>query len=179
MKILKNILDNKLNLRTQPNFPIDGVEFIDITPLILEKNVYDEIIDKLYNELKDKNIDYIIAPEARGYVFGSILSNKLGIGFVPVRKQGKLPPNFVEKIFESKKEYGKDILEIPKLVNQEYKNKRIYIIDDIYATGNTIKAIKEILNELGSIVVGVGVVINISNLNNDKDIFSIIDIEET
>ena len=65
-----------------------------------------------------------------------------------------------QKILDlNKKEYGKDILEIPKLVNQEYKNKRIYIIDDIYATGNTIKAIKEILNEIGSIVVGVGVLL--------------------
>ena len=74
MKILKNMLDNKLNLRTQNNFPIEGVEFIDINPLILQGEVYSEIIDKMYDEIKDKKIDYIVSPEARGFIFGSILS---------------------------------------------------------------------------------------------------------
>lgn len=178
MKILKNMLDIKLNLRTQQNFPINGVEFIDINPLILQGDVYNEIIDKIYDELKDKQIDYIVSPEARGFVFGSIIANKLGIGMIPVRKQGKIPPNHVECSFESEKEYGKDILELPKLVNNDYKNKNIYIIDDIYATGNTIKSIANALNKMNAKVVGIGVVINIKNLNLNEGIFSLIDIEE-
>lgn len=179
MKIIKNMLDTKLNLRTQNDFPIDGVEFIDINPLILQGDVYSEIIDKMYNEIKDKKIDYIVSPEARGFIFGSILANKLGIGLIPVRKQGKIPSNYVEKAFYSTKEYGQDILEIPKLVNDTFKDKRVYILDDIYATGNTINAITKTLTELGAKVIGIGVAINIINLNCDKDVFSLIDIEET
>lgn len=179
MKILKNMLDNKLNLRTQNNFPIEGVEFIDINPLILQGEVYSEIIDKMYDEIKDKKIDYIVSPEARGFIFGSILANKLGVGIIPVRKQGKIPSNYVDKTFYSTKEYGQDILEIPKLVNDTYKDKRVYILDDIYATGNTINAITNTLTELGAKVIGIGVAINITNLNCNNDVFSLIDIEET
>ncbi len=178
MKILKNSLKNKDNIRTQKDFPIKGVEFIDITPLILQKELFNEIIDVLYNKLKNEKIDYIVAPEARGFIFGSVVANKLGIGLIPIRKSGKLPPEHVEICFESEKEYGKDKLELPKLVNEIYLNKNVYIIDDIYATGNTVKSIKNILEKLGSKVVGTGVIINILNLNNDKDVFSLIDIEE-
>lgn len=179
MKIIKNMLDTKLNLRTQKDFPIEGVEFIDINPLILQGEVYSEIIDKMYDEIKDKKIDYIVSPEARGFIFGSILANKLGVGIIPVRKQGKIPSNYVEKPFYSTKEYGQDILEIPKLVNDTYKDKRVYILDDIYATGNTINAITNTLTELGAKVIGIGVAINIINLNCNNDVFSLIDIEET
>ena len=68
MKILKNKLKNKLNIRTQENYPIEGVEFIDIMPLIIQKETLKEIIDLFVNEVKDKNVDYIIAPEARGFL---------------------------------------------------------------------------------------------------------------
>ncbi|MBQ9013388.1 MAG: adenine phosphoribosyltransferase, partial [Bacilli bacterium] len=97
MKIIKNMLNTKLNLRTQKDFPIEGVEFIDINPLILQGEVYSEIIDKMYDEIKDKKIDYIVSPEARGFIFGSIIANKLGVGIIPVRKQGKIPSNYVDK----------------------------------------------------------------------------------
>ena len=80
--------------------------------------------------------------------------------------------------FEYEKEYGKDILELPKLVNDEYKNNNFYIIDDIYATGNTMKATKESIETLGGNVVGEGVVMNIVELNDNKELFSLIDINE-
>lgn len=179
MKILKNNLENELNLRTEKNYPIEGIEFIDITPLILQKETYNEIIDLFVKEIKEKNIDYILAPEARGFLFGSPVASKLNIGCIPVRKKGKLPPTTVEVEFEYEKEYGRDILALPKLVNEEYENKNFYIIDDIYATGNTIKSIKNAIQVLKGNVVGVGVVMNIVELNNEKDIFSIIDINES
>ena len=80
--------------------------------------------------------------------------------------------------FEYEKEYGKDILELPKLVNDEYKNNNFYIIDDIYATGNTSNAIKESIIKLGGNVIGEGVVMNIVELNDNKELFSLIDVNE-
>lgn len=178
MKILKNELINELNLRTEKDYPIKGIEFIDMIPLIMQKNVYSEIVDKFTNELKNKNIDYIITPEARGFLFGCPVAYRLNIGCIPVRKKGKIPPTTVEKEFEYEKEYGKDILVLPKLVNEEYKGKRFYIIDDIYATGNTVKVIKKAVEDLGGIISGIGVVMNIVELNNDINIYSMIDINE-
>ena len=178
MKVLKNNLKNELNIRTEKNFPIEGIEFIDITPVIIQKEALKEIIDKFEEELKEKNIDYILAPEARGFLFGVAVADRLNIGCIPVRKKGKLPPTTVESVFEYEKEYGMDKLELPKLINEEYKDKNFYIIDDIYATGNTMKAISKAIEGLGGNVAGKGVLMNIVKLNNDTDVFSLLDIEE-
>lgn len=178
MKILKNELKNKLNIRTEKNFPKEGIEFIDIMPLIIQKETFNEIIEKFARIIKEKNVDYIIGPEARGLIIGAAIANKLEIGFVPVRKAGKLPPSTVECKIEYEKEYGKDILELPKLVNEEYKGKKFYIVDDIYATGNTMKAIKYAIESVGGIVEGEGVIMNIKELNNDINIYSLLDINE-
>jgi adenine phosphoribosyltransferase len=179
MKILRNELVNAPKLRSQKNFPIKDIEFIDITPTILQKEVFNEIIDKFYERLKDENLDYLVLPEARGFLFGSAVAQRLNVGIVPVRKKGKLPPNFVEVSFEYKKEYGKDVFELPKLVDDEYAGKRFYIIDDLYATGNTMKAIAEAIEELSGVVVGMGAIVNIPSLNDDKNVYSLIDLEET
>ncbi|MGN1297116.1 MAG: adenine phosphoribosyltransferase [Clostridia bacterium] len=178
MKIIRNVLKNELNIRTEKNYPMEGIEFIDITPLILQKETLREITEMFVKHLKEKEIDYIVAPEARGFLFGTAVANELNVGCIPVRKKGKLPPTTVEKQFEYEKEYGKDILELPKLVNQDYENKKFYIIDDIYATGNTMKAIKESIEKLGGEVVGQGAVMNIVELNNNKEVFSLIDVNE-
>ena len=178
MKIIKNVIKSKLNIRTEKDFPIEGIEFIDITPLTLQNEVFKEITEKFVEELKDKKLDYIVVPEARGFLFGTAIANKLNIGCIPVRKKGKLPPTTVEKSLEYEKEYGKDILELPKLINEEYKDKRFYILDDIYATGNTSKSLKEAIEGLGGIVVGEGTIINIVELNNNSELFSLIDINE-
>ena len=178
MKVINNKLKNSLNIRTEMDFPVKGVEFIDITPLIIDSNILSEITNLFMEELKDKKIDYIVVPEARGFLFGSIIANILGIGLVPVRKKGKLPPSTVVKQFSYKKEYGSDIFELPMLVNDDYENKNFYIIDDIYATGNTVRSIRDAIVSLGGSVIGSGVVMNIIELNDDKDVFSIIDVNE-
>ena len=177
MKIIKNKLTKELNLRTEKDFPMEGIEFIDINPLLLQKEVFQEIIEKMVYEIKDKKIDYIVAPEARGFLIGTVLAEKLKVGFVPVRKKGKMPPTTVEKEFSYEKEYGKDILALPKLVKEEYQDKNFYIVDDVYATGNTAKAIQKAIEVLGGNIVGIGVILNIVELNQD-DIFSLIDIHE-
>ena len=178
MKILKNELKSELNIRTEKDFPKEGIEFIDIMPLIIQKETFSEIIEKFVQEIQDKNVDYIVGPEARGLIIGAAVANKLGIGFIPVRKAGKLPPSTVETKFEYEKEYGKDELELPKLVNEEYRGKNFYIVDDIYATGNTMKAIKQAIEDAGGIIKGEGVIMNIKELNNDSDIYSLLDINE-
>lgn len=178
MKIIRNELKNELHIRTQKDFPKEGIEFIDIMPLIIQKETFKEIVDKFLEELAEKKIDYIVGPEARGLIVGAAVASKLEIGFIPVRKAGKLPPMTVEKQFEYEKEYGKDKLELPKLVNESYTDKKIYILDDIYATGNTMKAIKTAIEEVGGIVVGQGVIMNIKELNDATDVFSLLDVHE-
>ena len=161
MKIIRNALKNDLNLRTEKDFPTKGIEFIDINPLILQKETLKEIIDIFVDFLKDSKIDYIVAPEARGFLFAMAIAHELNCGCIPVRKKGKLPPSTIEASFNYEKEYGKDTLELPKLVNKKYKGKTFYIVDDIYATGNTMKAIKNEIIKLGGKVLGEGAVINI------------------
>jgi adenine phosphoribosyltransferase len=178
MKIINCKIKSKLCLRTEKDFPKKGIEFIDINPLILQKNVLNEITNLFVDELKDKKIDYIVAPEARGFLFGSIIANMLNVGLIPVRKKGKLAPSTVECQFDYVKEYGKDSLELPKLVNDDYNGKKFYIIDDIYATGNTMKVIKEAIEKLGGEVIGEGAVLNIIELNDNKSLFSLIDVNE-
>ena len=149
MKILKNKLKSELNLRCEKDFPVKGIEFIDINPLIIQKETLKEITRLFVKELKNKEIDYIVAPEARGFLFGSCIATDLGVGLIPARKKGKLAPSTVECEFDYIKEYGKDHLELPKLVNTSYKNKNFYLLDDIYATGNTLKVIREAIEKLG------------------------------
>lgn len=178
MKILKNELKSELNIRTEKNFPKEGIEFIDIMPLIIQKETFKEIIEKFVQEIQNKEVDYIVGPEARGLILGAAIANRLDIGFIAVRKAGKLPPSTVEMKVEYEKEYGKDVLELPKLVNEDYKGKNFYIVDDIYATGNTIKAIKTAIENVGGIIKGEGVIMNIKELNNDTNIYSLLDINE-
>ena len=178
MKVLKNELKNELNLRTQQDFPVKGVNFIDVVPLFIQKDTLKEIIDKFILELEEKDIDYIVAPESRGFLLGVSIASNLDIGFVPVRKKDKLPPTTVEEQFSYEKEYGIDSLELPKLVNDDYRNKKFYIVDDIYATGNTITSIKKAIEALGGTVIGEGVILNIVELNDNKELFSLIDVNE-
>ena len=171
-------MKNKLNIRTEKDFPKKGIEFIDITPLFLQKETLKEMQDLFKKEIKKQEVDYIVGPEARGFLLGSMLATALGVGFIPVRKKGKLPPTTVAATANYTKEYGDDVLELPKLVKGSYKNKKFYLVDDIYATGNTMNAIKNSIEEQGGKVVGEGVIINIQELNEKKDLFSLIDINE-
>ena len=178
MKILENRISNKLNIRTEKDFPKKGIEFVDINPLFMDKDLINEIKDKFVEEISKYEVDYIVGPEARGFMIGTMIATNLNVGFIPVRKKNKLPPTTVAAKVEYEKEYGKDILELPKLVDEEYKDKKFYLVDDIYATGNTMNAIKSKIEELGGLVQGIGVIINIKELNNAENIFSLIDINE-
>ena len=165
-------------IRNIQDYPKKGILFRDITTLLQNKDAFKYAIDKMAEQISSEKIEYIVGAESRGFLIGSALAYKLNCGFIPVRKKGKLPPTTVKSTFEYVKEYGKDELELPKLINnEEYKDKNFYIIDDIYATGNTVQSLKKEIENLGGNVVGISVVINIKELNNDE-LFSILDVNE-
>lgn len=149
-------------LRFIEDFPVKGVKFIDISPKLADQNDFSNIISDMCSKVP-ANADYIIAPESRGYIFGTAVANKLKIGFVPIRKPGKLPDDLVLSV-DYYKEYGKDSLCLPK--NSNYENKNFYFIDDVLATGGTLEASKELIKKCGGNFVGAGVYINIEALNN-------------
>lgn len=149
-------------LRFIEDFPVKGVKFIDISPKLADKEDFSNIINKMCSTVPE-GTDYIIAPESRGYIFGTAVANKLDIGFVPIRKPGKLPDDLVLSV-DYYKEYGKDSLCLPK--NDNYENKKFYFIDDVLATGGTLDASKELIEKCGGTFVGAGVYINIKALNN-------------
>ena len=151
-------------LRIIENFPKEGVTFVDISPKLADKNDFNEIIEKMC-EMVPKNTDYIVGPESRGYIFAAPVAIKLGIGFIPVRKKGKLPDNLVYSA-EYEKEYGVDVICLPK--NNNYEGKNFYVIDDVLATGGTLKACKELISKCNGNYVGAGFYINITSLNDEN-----------
>ena len=149
-------------LRFIQDFPAKGVKFIDISPKLTDKNDFKAIIDEMTSRVPT-NTDFIVAPESRGYIFGTALAINLGLGFVPIRKPGKLPDDLVITA-EYEKEYGKDTLCLP--TNENYEGKNFYFVDDVLATGGTLNAAKELVEKAGGNFVGAGVYINIQALNN-------------
>lgn len=148
------------------NFPKPGICFKDITPILKNHVIYHNVIDKMIEFVKASNANIIIAPEARGFLFGAPIAYASNTDLVLVRKPGKLPRE-TEKIIY-KLEYGEDSLEIHK--NDLKPNDRVIIIDDILATGGTIKAIEKIINKTNAQLVGVGVLIDLKKLH-EKDLF--------
>ena len=161
MNIVRNVLKNELNIRTEKDFPIKGIEFIDITPLILDKNVLQEIIELFVNEIKEKNIDYIVAPEARGFLLGSAVANQLNIGFIPVRKKGKLPYKTISTTYSL--EYGTATIEMH--IDAVNKKDNVLIVDDLLATGGTAYAAVELIKKLNANVAACAFVIELTFLN--------------
>ena len=151
-------------LRYIPNFPKQGITFIDITPKLADGKDLEETVNEMCKKVP-KNVDYIIAPEARGYLFGVPIATKLGVGFIPVRKRGKLPDDLVY-MAEYEKEYGKDILCLPK--NDGYEGKNFYVVDDILATGGTLRACKDLIRKCGGNYVGAGMYIKIKGLSKES-----------
>ena len=142
-------MDLKSKVRVIEGFPKEGISFKDITTLISDGEAFKEAVEIMKKNLEDKNIDYIVGPEARGFVFGSAVAFAMGKGFIPIRKPGKLPGEVVK--FEYSLEYGKDILEISKGALK--KGDRVAIVDDLLATGGTINACANLVESQGANVV--------------------------
>ena len=144
-----------------PNWPAEGVLFKDITPLLADGQVFNEIMDDLSIMVDnfDNRIDLVAGIESRGFIFGAGLSALNGCGFIPVRKEGKLPPP-VEYI-DSTKEYGNEVLEVKP------GSGDVLIVDDVLATGGTLRATEQLLTEAGYNVVGAIVLIDITYLHGE------------
>lgn len=154
-------MDFKSHIRVIEGFPQPGVSFKDITTLLGNGEVYRGAIDALRDMVKEKKIDVVCGPEARGFVIGGPLAYALGVGFVPIRKKGKLPYETVEAEYDL--EYGKDVLAIHKDAIQPGQN--VLIADDLLATGGTISTCIDLVQQLGGNVVGAAFLIELSELN--------------
>jgi adenine phosphoribosyltransferase len=148
-------------IRVIPDFPQPGIRFKDITTLLQNGPVYKEAILQLKQLVKDKQIDVIAGPEARGFVIGAPLAIELGVGFAPIRKSGKLPGETVEADYSL--EYGKDKLAMHK--DAILPGQKVLIADDLLATGGTIQTSISLINQLGGEVIGAAFLIELSYLN--------------
>jgi len=148
-------------IRAIPDFPIPGILFRDIMPLLGDKAGFKSMVDLFVDKYRDSQIDYVVGIEARGYMLGSAVAYALGAGFVPVRKPGKLPSNKYTEEYEL--EYGTNTLEIHD--DAVPKGGRVLVIDDLLATGGTMAATLRLLSRLGANIVGVGVLIELADLN--------------
>lgn len=154
------------HIRNVPDFPKKGILFKDITTALKDSNVFSAIIDNMYDSIKDLNIDYIAAIESRGYIFGAPLAYKTGKGLVIIRKPGKLPAETVKE--EYSLEYGTDALEIHKDAIE--KGKNVLLVDDLLATGGTIKASTRLIKKVGGNVVGCLFLIELTELSANAGI---------
>ena len=171
-------MDFKEKIRVIEDFPKAGISFKDITTLIGDGNALKASVDEIVNYLKDKKIDVVVGPEARGFIFGVPVAYALGVGFVPVRKPGKLPYETISMKYDL--EYGQDELQIHK--DAIKPGQRVAIIDDLLATGGTIKAVADLVEEAGGEVVSLDFAIELTGLNGrDKlgkyDVYSLTEYE--
>ena len=150
----------KEKIRTIPNWPKPGVMFRDITTLLQDKEGIRKVLDILYNRYKNREIDVIVGIESRGFIIAGALAEKLGIGFVPVRKKGKLPFETISQTYEL--EYGTDTVEIHKdAINP---GERVLVIDDLVATGGTVLASCQLVEKLGGKVEETAFIIELPEL---------------
>lgn len=146
------------------DFPKEGILFRDITTLLENADAFKESIDLLYDIYKDTKADCVVAADARGFIFGSVLAYKLGIGLVLVRKKGKLPRK--TRSVEYSLEYGKSVLEISE--NAIKEGQRAILIDDLLATGGTAKAMVELVNQAKAKIVSFAFIIELFDLGGKK-----------
>ena len=155
------VSDLKKHIRDIPNFPQEGIIFKDISTLIKNKEAFRKSIDTLARKFKNERVEYVVGVEARGFIFGAALAYKLGAGFVPVRKKGKLPYKTNSVTYQL--EYGTDTLEIHE---DAFKpNARVLIVDDLLATGGTVAAVTDLIKAQKAKIVGVAFLVELKFLN--------------
>ena len=154
-------LDLRDRVRDVPDFPKPGIVFKDLMPLVADATYFRETIDRLADLARPRQPDIILGAEARGFIFGGALADRLGCGFVPARKPGKLPWETVEATYDL--EYGTDRLQIH--ADAISKGTRVIVHDDVLATGGTARAKTELVEQLGGEVVGLLFVVELAFLN--------------
>lgn len=153
-------MDLKKYVADVQDFPKEGILFRDISPLMNNGAAYKEATDKIVEFAKENKIDLVVGPEARGFIFGCPVSYVLGVGFVPVRKPGKLPREVISYSYDL--EYGSNSLCLHK--DSIKKGQRVLIVDDLLATGGTVEATIKLVEELGGIVAGLAFLIELDDL---------------
>lgn len=148
-------------IREVPDFPKPGINFYDITTLLLDPNGLEETIDSLTETCRGMDIDTVIGIESRGFIFGTPLAYNLGVGFIPVRKPNKLPADKVSVSYDL--EYGQDTLEMHRDAVGE--GHRVLIVDDLLATGGTARAVCDLVESAGGTVAGLLFVVELDFLN--------------
>lgn len=174
----EKIIDLKQKIRNIPDFPQKGIVFRDITPLVRDSKAFRYAVDQMAAHFENMKIDAILGAEARGFIFGAAMAYKMGVGFIPVRKPGKLPYKTCEVSYEL--EYGESKLEMH--LDAVTRGDRILIVDDLVATGGTAKAKAELVEKLGGEVTGFCFLIELEYLNPRKllegyEVFSLIKYE--
>lgn len=154
-------MDYKKYITIVQNWPKEGIEFKDITPLMDNGPAFKAAVDEVVEYAKGKEVDIIVGPEARGFIIGCPVAYALETGFAPVRKAGKLPREVIK--IEYGLEYGENVLTIHK--DAIKPGQRVLITDDLLATGGTIEATIKLVEELGGIVVGCAFLIELSYLD--------------
>lgn len=164
----------KSMIRDIPDFPKKGIVFKDITPLLADPKAFKYAVDVIAENYKNKKIDMVLGAEARGFIIGSALAYRLGAGFVPARKPGKLPSTVTSVQYAL--EYGVDSLEMHD--DAIAKGHNVLIVDDVLATGGTAAAKIELIRKMGGNLIGTAFLIELSFLNGaqklDSDIYSLI-----
>src|SRR3989338_7439136 len=165
----------KSHIRDVPDFPKEGIIFKDITTLLKDKNAFKKSVDLLAMKFKKERIEAVVGVEARGFIFGAALAYKLGAGFIPVRKKGKLPSKTKRVTYEL--EYGSDVLEIHE--DALAPNTRVLVVDDLLATGGTIKAVLELVKAERAVIAGVAFLVELrflkgKNKLKDFPVYSVI-----
>lgn len=169
-------MDFRDHIRVISDFPKEGISYKDITTLLKEGKVFHEAINALVEKIKPWQPDVIVGPEARGFLFGAPVAYALGVGFVPVRKPGKLPAKTISETYAL--EYGFDTLEVH--ADAIKPGERVVILDDLLATGGTTLATANLIKKIGADVVGMGFLIELSFLNGrekltDYPLFSLVE----
>ena len=151
----------KTRIRNVPDFPKAGILFYDITTLLQDPEGFRLAIDAVTLPFRDHQIDLVVGIESRGFIFGAAVADRIGAGFAPVRKPGKLPSSTIRATYDL--EYGSDSLEMHADAVRE--GQRTIIIDDLLATGGTARATTDLVKRLGGEVVGLGFLIELAALN--------------
>ncbi|TMN21054.1 adenine phosphoribosyltransferase [Lentibacillus cibarius] len=157
-------MDYKNYIKIVDDWPKEGIQFKDITPLMDNGKVFKTAVDEIVTFARQKNIDLVVGPEARGFIIGCPVSYALEVGFAPVRKEGKLPREVIKVDYGL--EYGKNVLTIHK--DAIKPGQRVLITDDLLATGGTIEAMIQLVEALGGIVVGCAFLVELSYLNGSE-----------
>lgn len=172
----KDSMDLKEYIADVPDFPEESIIFRDISPLMADGEAYRYATNEIVQYAKNKGVDMIVGPEARGFIVGCPVAYELGIGFAPARKKGKLPRETVEVNYGL--EYGNDILQIHK--DAIKPGQKVLVCDDLLATGGTIAATIKLIEQLGGEVVGTAFLVELSELKGrdkikDYDILALME----